>query len=169
MLQLRPYESGDAARILGWVSDEAALCRWSADTYPKYPVLPDEMNRCYESLLRSDSFLPMTAVENGEIAGHFAFWRRSENELRLGYVIVDDARRGTGLGRKMILHAVRYAFETLRAEKVTLGVFENNPAAQRCYRSAGFRDIELKEKKIYHVCGEDWSCLEMEILRPAPR
>ncbi len=34
--------------------------------------------------------------------------------------------------------AVKYAFETLGATKVSLGVFENNPSAIHCYEASGF-------------------------------
>ena len=43
---------------------------------------------------------------------------------------------------------------------VTLGVFENNPAAYHCYRSAGFREAQTNPGH-YRVFGEDWKCLDM--------
>lgn len=39
----------------------------------------------------------------------------------------------------MLKAALRYAFDILKAEKVTLGVFENNEPAYYCYKAAGFR------------------------------
>ena len=48
----------------------------------------------------------------------------------------------------MIQMAIRYAFDMLQAEKVTLGVFENNPSAYYCYKAAGFEEIR-QEKDMY--------------------
>lgn len=65
----------------------------------------------------------------------------------------------------MLQHALRYAFDILRVDKVTLGVFENNPAAYRCYTSVGFKDVTSDTPEYYHVLGEDWKRLELEITR----
>ena len=43
---------------------------------------------------------------------------------------------------ELIRLALRYAFEILKADRVTLGVFDNNLPAYRCYKSAGFKDSE---------------------------
>ena len=59
--------------------------------------------------------------------------------------------------------ALKMAFDLLKARTVTLGVFENNPAAHRCYRAAGFQDAPADEPTFYHVLGEDWKCLEMRM------
>lgn len=45
--------------------------------------------------------------------------------LRFGFVIVDDIKRGQGYGKEMLQLALKYAFEVLKVNKVTLGVFEN--------------------------------------------
>ncbi len=60
----------------------------------------------------------------------------------------------------MINLALKYAFEILKAQKVTLGVFENNAPAHYRYKSAGFKDIG---EEIYTINGEKWKCIEMEI------
>ena len=84
----------------------------------------------------------------------------AKETLRLGFIIIDSAKRGHGYGKGMLSLAVRYAFEILKAKTVTLGVFENNPAAYHCYRSAGFREMQT-EPGHYRVFGEDWKCLDM--------
>jgi RimJ/RimL family protein N-acetyltransferase len=89
----------------------------------------------------------------------------AKKTLRLGFVIVDDTRRGRGYGKEMIRLSLRYAFDCFGAETVNLGVFENNPAAWQCYRAAGFRDVPQKEKFVCHVCGEDWTVTELEMTK----
>ena len=65
--------------------------------------------------------------------------------MRFGFVIVDSSKRGKGYGKGMLELAIRYAFDILKAERITLGVFENNAPAYRCYKAVGFRDLELPE------------------------
>ncbi|MCR5020146.1 N-acetyltransferase [Ruminococcus sp.] len=83
--------------------------------------------------------------------------------MRFGFVIVDSERRGQGLGKSMLAMAENYAFDFLGAEKITLGVFENNPAALHCYLAAGFSMIGT-EDGYYSFHGEEWKCTEMELI-----
>lgn len=64
----------------------------------------------------------------------------------------------------MLQLAAKYAFEFLGAEKITLGVFENNPNAKYCYQSLGFQEILADNTKYYHILGQDWKCIEMELI-----
>ena len=66
--------------------------------------------------------------------------------------------------KEMISLAIRFAFEIFKAEKVTLGAFENNPSAYYCYKAAGFRDVET-EDIICELFGEKWRILELAITR----
>ena len=167
---LRPYAPGDAETIVSWIPDEKALRQWSADRYPAFPITAADVNEKY--LLRNGDcpagqFYPLTAMEEESIAGHLIlrFTDAERTVARLGFVIVDSARRGQGLGREMLRLAAGYAFDALGARRLTLGVFENNPAAYRCYRAAGFREIPDLPPTGYAVMGERWECIEMEMLR----
>lgn len=93
------------------------------------------------------------------------FPKNEDDKVRLGIVIVDDEKRGKGYGKEMISMAVRYAFDPLKADKISLGVFANNPAAIRCYRSAGFSPVALENPERYRCFGEVWDCIEMQINR----
>lgn len=65
----------------------------------------------------------------------------------------------------MLTLAIQYAFEFIKVRKVSLGVFENNTAAIRCYQSCGFRTVKLQEVESYHCMGEEWECMEMELIK----
>lgn len=170
-LKLRPYKPGDAETILSWIKDERALRKWSSDRYGAYPVTAEDMNykylECNGDCEEPDNFYPLTAVSKGEIVGHLILRYMDEEQktIRIGFVIVDDTKRGCGYGKRMIQMAIRYAFDMLQAEKVTLGVFENNPSAYYCYKAAGFREIEMENKSIIELLGEQWNCIEMEVNR----
>lgn len=61
----------------------------------------------------------------------------------------------------MLLLAQKFAFEIYGAQKVTLGVFENNPSALYCYKAAGFVETE---RETWTIDGEAWTCIEMQVL-----
>lgn len=167
-LRLRPYKPADAAVILSWVKDEDTFRKWVTDRYPTFPITPEDMNHkyfnCNGDCPEPDNFYPMTAFSDGGILGHLIlrYTDPDKQVLRIGFVIVDDSLRGKGCGKQMILLAVRYAFDILKAKKVTLGVLENNPAAYHCYKAAGFRDVTGAEPEFYHLMGQRVKCLELE-------
>ena len=163
MLTLRPFRSGDADTVASWIGDEYAFRQWCADRYDRYPVTGDDIRAKYALSAGTGRFFPVTACDGRGIAGHMILRYTDEEKtsVRFGFVIVDPARRGQGYGRAMLRLALREAFGPLKAKTVTLGVFENNPAAYRCYLAAGFRDCPAEEPEVYHVLGEAWNCLEM--------
>ena len=109
----------------------------------------------------------MTALDDEEIVGHLIlrYTDPEKSVIRFGFVIVDDSRRGMGYGKMMLKQALDYAFNVLKAEKVTLGVLENDPPAYHCYIAAGFRDITPEEPEYYELMGQKIKCLEVETER----
>lgn len=169
-MRLRPYKSCDAKKIVSWIRDEEALYKWSADRYNKYPISADDINhkylKCNGDCEEEDNFYPLTAEVGGRVIGHLMlrYTNGDKNTLRVGFVIVDDSMRGQGYGKKMLKMAEDYAFGILKAKRLTLGVFENNPSAYHCYKAAGFCEIKT-EDLIFEIKGEKWRCIEME-MRP---
>ena len=167
MLRLRPYKACDAQTIISWIGDEVAFRKWCADRFESYPITAEDLNRHYDAMAYSDSFYEFTAFDETGAAGHLImrFTDEEKKSLRFGFVIVDSQKRGRGYGREMLKLAIRYGFEILKAEKITLGVFENNHAAYQCYRAAGFREFSQGEPEIFHILNEEWKCLELEIIQ----
>lgn len=169
MLRLRPYKKCDAEYIVTWIKDERSLRKWSADRYESFPVTADDINRKYTDFngdcAEPDNFYPMTAFDENGIVGHLImrFTDEEKSTLRFGFVIVDDSKRGMGYGKEMIRLSIKYAFDILKVDKITMGVFENNPSAYFCYKSAGFQDARNDEVVYYPVMGEQWKCLELEL------
>ena len=169
MLRLRPYKACDAQTIVSWIGDETMFRKWSADRFESYPITAEDLNRHYDRLADSDSFYEMTAFDETGVAGHLImrFTDEKKTILRFGFVIVDDGKRGYGYGREMLQLAIRYAFDILKADRITLGVFENNEPAYRCYLAVGFRETTTAQTEYYHIGNEAWKCLELELERPA--
>lgn len=162
-LTLRLYQPSDATVITSWLKSEYRMRQWCADRYERYPVTPEDMNRCSERYIDGQRSRALTMVDGCDIVGYITLRIPADDpaEQRLGFVIVDDSKRGRGLGKALVSMAVRYAFEMLRAMKVSLSVFENNTSAIHCYEAAGFHRIPLLETESYKCLDETWNCIEM--------
>lgn len=169
MLRLRPYKSCDADTILSWCKDAVSFYWWTSDRYDHYPITAEDMNRKYVGnngdCSESDNFYPMTLVDDRDVVGHLILRYTDSNpeHIRFGFVIVDDSRRGKGLGKQMLQLALQYAFQILKAKKVSLGVFENNLAAYHCYKAVGFRTLPMESSSEVIILGEKIPILELEM------
>ena len=161
MLRLRPYDKSDAARIVSWIKDELSFRKWGADRFPSYPITADDLNAHYADT--DENFFAMTAFDESGAVGQLIMRYPDEDKshLRFGFIIVDDSKRGCGYGKGMLNLALEYAFRILKADTVSLGVFENNPSALHCYESVGFR--ETGNSWNCRIMDEDWKCIELTV------
>ena len=159
---LREFADSDAETIIKWTGSEREFRLWCADRYEKYPISAADMTAMYDECGKTGAFFPMTAVEE-DIVGHLILRYTDEKHetVRFGFVIVDNAVRGSGRGRKMLELAKEYAVKVLNARKLTLGVFDVNTAALRCYKSVGFTETGCDDEA-FEVLGESWKCIELE-------
>ena len=162
MLRLRPYKSCDAAKIAEWIKDEDVFLKWGGDHFGKFPISAEQIDEKYRlhngDCVQEDNFYPWAAFDENGVVGHFIMrYIHDDNKiLRFGWVIVDNTIRGKGYGKEMLRLGLKYAFEILGVDVVTIGVFENNDPAHNCYRNVGFVDKEVNE-------GKPWNIVEMEI------
>lgn len=159
MLRLRPYKPIDAAKVVAWIKDEDTFKKWSADRFDHYPITADELNAHYDTFKDSDSFYVFTAFDENDVVGQMLmrFLDESKEVLRFGFVIVDSDIRGKGYGKQMIKLALKYAFEILGAKKITIGVFDNNPPARKCYETVGFSEEDPEEVEPVDINGQVWN------------
>lgn len=161
---LRAYEPADAAVICTWLRTEEELYRWSADRYNSFPLRAVDIDRQYAAQAAGGRFFPLSAAdEAGRLLGHFIIrYPDAANaaSVRFGFVIVDPALRGRGLGQEMLRLGIRYARESLRATRIDLGVFADNTAARRCYEALGFREYG---RQPYATPIAAWECIDMEL------
>lgn len=170
MLILRPYKPSDAKYITNWFTDELSFRKWTSDRYDTFPITETDINNKYfdwnGDCVESDNFYPLTAVdEQKNVVGHLImrYINGNPKSIRLGWIIIDNQLRGQGIGKEMLLLSIKYAFEILKAEKITLGVFDSNMQAYYCYTSVGFKDIQIENPETYNFYGEIWNLLELEL------
>ena len=167
MLCLRPYKPCDAHQIVQWCADEAAFYLWSAGRFDHYPITAQELDAYYVRYGGDDGFFALCAYDENGLAGQLLVRAldASKRDIRFGMIIVDPARRGQGTGREMLTLAMRYAFDFLHADRVTLGVFAQNAAARRCYDRVGLREMEGVQGETLRYRDETWRLVEMGCTR----
>ncbi|MBR7000184.1 MAG: GNAT family N-acetyltransferase [Lachnospiraceae bacterium] len=169
MLRLRPYKPCDADKITSWIRDEKTFFLWGGERFGSFPITAEDMNAKYLSANgdceEPDNFYPMTACDGDAVVGHFImrYLQGNPKVLRFGWVIVDAEKRGKGYGREMLRLGLDYAFRVLKAETVTIGVFENNSAAYHCYTSVGFRHSSILPDVVKQISSEQWNLVELEM------
>ena len=166
MVRLRMYKKCDAKAIIKWLDNKETFTLWGGELFGKFPITEDIINDKYFNhngdCLESDNFYPVTAFDDNGPTGHFIMrYINGDNRiLRFGWVIVDSSKRGMGYGKEMLSLGLKYAFDILKVSKVTIGVFENNISAFRCYKSVGFREIS---ENSYDFNGQQRKIIELVI------
>lgn len=131
MLRLRQYKPEDAKTIVSWCRDEESFRKWTSDRYDSFPITAEDMNRKYidknGDCEEADNFYPLTAFDESGIVGHLIlrYMGAEKKEMRIGFVIVDDTKRGKGYGREMIQLAL-YRHGVLEGESlIVLNSYKN--------------------------------------------
>ncbi len=157
MMLLRPFEHTDAATILHFIRDKHTFNLWSAGRYPHYPITVTDMQTLYTSIPSLSAF---TAMDNGEVVGHITmrYPTESTETVRFGFILLDPDKRGYGYGKQMLSLAIDHVKAHTEASVITLGVFEQNHPARRCYEAVGF--YNTGETVLYKIDSEEWRCLE---------
>lgn len=146
-MRLRPYKRCDSEYIIRWLQNEEVFLNWWGERFGTFPISAKIIDDKYRinngDCIEEDNFYPMTALNDSGVVGHFIMrYINGDNKiLRFGWVIVDHTKRGQGYGKEMLELGLKYAFEILKVEKVTIGVFENNFGAYKCYKNVGFKEV----------------------------
>jgi RimJ/RimL family protein N-acetyltransferase len=156
--------------------DAELMARWSRDAEfwrlldsdPARPVAAKQLqDQLAEELEEQDSYtFVIYTLDGGEAIGFIGLgginWNNGDAWVGIG--VWDAAYRGRGYGTDAMRLLLHYAFTELNLHRVTLGVFEYNPRAQRSYQKAGFV-VEGRIRGELNRNGRRWDVLYMGILR----
>jgi RimJ/RimL family protein N-acetyltransferase len=169
MIRLEYFTKEDFAQLIRWISTEELLTNWSGSLF-RFPLTDDSLDWYLEDTndLRKSDALIYKAIdgETGEVIGHISLGgiSRKNRSARISRVLVgDNAQRGKGICTEMIREVVRIGFEELNLHRISLGVYDFNHSAIRCYEKAGFVKEGVQRDILLHK-NEFWSLLEMSIL-----
>ena len=157
-----PYQERDEALVRSWIASEKQFYQWSSGVLGPWPMPAGTLNAFYREWKQIHKYLVFCGCDDdmrplGQMILRYP--DEDRRHVRFGFILIDPARRGQGLGRQMLELAIRYAREFLKAEDVCLGVYSNNPGAVALYKKLGFRDTREVEES--HYMGETWYCREM--------
>lgn len=161
MLQLIPFQEKDFQTLLGWIDSPRFLMQWGGPMFT-FPLTHQQLMDYKEAQDRRAFQVYDPSLD--KTIGHLSIGRidNDNKEGRIGKVIVSPECRGKGYGQRMIQLISRYAFQNLGLEKVTLGVFDFNTGAIRCYEKSGFT-VDHYFKKHRPFEDEWWSLYEMSL------
>lgn len=166
MLRLRPFKLHEADAIASWFSnaDEETFRKWGKNNF-NYPLTVKELDEFFKKTQSDDNAWQLAAIDNdGRLVGHFQMRCADylSESIHLGYIVIDPEMRGKGYGKEMICCALNYAFDILKMKRVTVNVYDSNPAAHKCYLSVGFRDESFEENAL-SFNDETWGVYKMAI------
>lgn len=165
-MRLRPYIAAlDYDTVASWVTDERLHAMWCARRFP-YPLTREGFDESLADMAERLGSSAFVATDDaGKVIGFFGYHLDPEkNEGVLKFVIVSPDCRGKGYGRELAALASKYAFEITGAGSIRLAVFTANPAAERCYRSVGFREVSVAENA-FSFGDESWGRRSMVLTR----
>jgi RimJ/RimL family protein N-acetyltransferase len=169
MIKLEYFTKYDYKQLIDWSGDEAFLLQWAGPEF-KYPLTAEQLNKYTEgsNSIHTSEKLVFKAIEEqtGTVIGHICLARidRDNKSARIGKVLVGKSlERGNGYGQEMIKAVLHIGFEQLGLHRISLGVFDFNLSAIKCYEKSGFfREGLLRDSSRYR--DTYWNLIEMSML-----
>ena len=140
-LHLEPFQDAHAETVLGWVESVEEAERWAS---VGSRVLEPGLFREWHA---DPEVVPFVCLEGAAPVGYGEVWEdRQAGEAELARILVDPARRGRGIGRRL----TALLGEQARAagfEEVWLRVVPDNEPALAAYRAAGFERTSPRRRR----------------------
>jgi RimJ/RimL family protein N-acetyltransferase len=155
-MKLIPFTPKYYLLLISWIPDEEFSLLWGGPVY-SWPLDTHQIHR-HQNRKDVTSFIVM--VKSRPI-GFIELIQEDADTVRLCRILVaDKADRGQGYGACLIQLALGHIRDTSQAKSVSLGVFEKNTGAIRCYESLGFK-IRSRDETSTEFRGEAWPLIKM--------
>ena len=144
---LRPLGTPDLRRCVKWFSDPQII-RYLGRNSPVTMAEEERWFRDYERRTNEQIF----AIEvEGRHLGNVGLHKidRAHRKAEIGIVIGETGAWSRGYGTEAMRVALRYAFEVLGMNKVSLEVLEYNDRAIRTYERIGFQREGVHREDVY--------------------
>ena len=170
MIKLEPFTEADFQQLIAWIDNERLLKEWSGGLF-SFPLTESSLRWYIEDsndLATSEVFVYKAVDTNtGEAVGHISLGSISKTNRagRITRVLIGNTARGRGYCPAMIKAILAIGFEDLGLHRISLGVYDFNQSAIRCYQRAGMhREGTLRD--VVRYGDEYWSLVEMSMLAP---
>ncbi len=140
-IYLRAISMNDVTEsYLSWLNDEETTRGLASGVFPS---TIEDLKRFVESVV-SNRNVVMFAICDNESNEHIGNIKLDQFDwvsrtCELGLLIGNKKYWGRGIGYEVCKLTLEYAFTDLNVRKVSLAVYENNPAAIRLYEKLGFQ------------------------------
>lgn len=169
MIRLEYFEAKDFEQLINWINTEELLTNWAGSLF-SFPLTQASMQWYLSGtndMENSDALVyRVVEDETGEVVGHISLGgiSRKNRSARISRVLIGDAKhKGKGYCKQMIQAVLKIGFEEMKLHRISLGVYDYNLSALKCYQSAGFK-IEGTMRDILLYNDKWWSLIEMGIL-----
>lgn len=170
MIKLEYFSKEDFPLLIEWINSEHLMTNWAGSLF-KYPLTESSLDWYIEdtnNIDSSDAFIyKAVSIETGQTVGHISLGSISPRNRsgRISRVLVGNtSERGKGICTGMISEVLRIGFEDMKLHRISLGVYDFNRAAIRCYEKCGFKKEGLMRDILKYEDDKYWSLLEMSIL-----
>ncbi len=146
-IHLRPTESQELRRIWGWINRPGIRNNLYAARVP-FETFKGDWHRWTGS---AEMHPFSIEIRTTRLLLGFMLLQCNADTVAVEFVVIRPDRRARGYGTDALTEAVRYAFEQLEAEHITLHVAPDNEAALTCFENAGFQYLNYTEaaKPVY--------------------
>lgn len=166
-IRLRGVEREDIPLFVEWLNDPEVI----EGLISFQPLSFEDEKRWFEALADRPAVERPLAIEiqEGEtwrIIGNCSYHNLSQinRSAELGIFIGDKSKWSSGYGTETIQLLLKYGFESLNLNRISLVVYDDNPRAIRVYEKAGFiHEGRLRKARYKH--GQYSDELIMSILR----
>lgn len=169
MIRLEFFTEEDFDQLIGWISNEHLLTNWSGSLF-RFPLTRDSLDWYIQDtndLKKSDALVyKVVDMQTNQAVGHVSLGSisRKNRSARISRVLVgDEQQKGRGLCTAMIGALLQIGFEELKLHRISLGVYDFNHGAIRCYEKCGFVR-EGVQRDVLRYGDQYWSLLEMSVL-----
>ncbi len=170
MIKLELIKKEDLNKIVEWNKDKSTdeLLQWAGPLY-EYPLTLSQVEKYFldekDKEVVDTYIYKIVTISTGDIIGTVEL-REVDQENKIArvcrFLIGEKNERGKGIGALALKEILRIGFEDKAYEKITLGVFDYNKGAVRCYEKVGFT-IEKLLKDARKAKDGYWSLYEMSI------
>lgn len=168
MIELQYFTEEDFDQLIGWFDSKREYIQWGGGGFG-YPLTRSKLQSHLEGANEQDGkklIYKVVETDSGKAVGHISLESidRENRSARVCRVLVGEgSMRGKGVGEAMMNEILKVAFNQHKLHRVSLGVYDFNHSAIKCYEKAGFQREGLK-RDAQRYEEEYWSLWEMSIL-----
>ena len=168
MIILEKFTQEDFDQLINWIHNEELLTNWAGSLF-NFPLTHQSLEwyiKETNDLAGSDAFVYKAVdAETSQVVGHISLGgiSRKNRSGRISRVYIDDQLRGKGYCKQMITAILRFGFNELQLHRISLGVYDFNTSAIKCYKASGFA-LEGVTRDALWMNETFWSLMEMSIL-----